>query len=415
MLGTLSTTFETTPIMRKTTCLYLLLTAAALAALPLIAVSAHAARGDIYETNLDMVLRIRPLGGASPITFANGLSNPKGLVFDGSGNLFVADAGSGRIMRYTLPDGTGNPYAQALESPVAIMFDSLGNLYVGEAGSGNILKFTQAGVESTFATGMGEPAGFAFARNGNLFSSDFAGGRIFQITPEGAKTTFATGLDLPAGLAFDSAGNLFAADAGSGSIFKFTPDGTRSTFADGLEQPYGLAFEDSGSLIVADSEAGATYRFTPAGVRSTVFSSDFNTPQFVAIEPAPRQLRNISTRGFVGDGEHHLIAGFIIGGNAPVGSLVAVRALGPSLSTQGISDPLQDPLLGIRDSNGTLITFNNDWQTIPLGQRIGPSLEPANPSESAFQLILGGGAYTAIVTSANGGTGTALVEVYDLQ
>ncbi len=37
------------------------------------------------------------------------------------------------------------------------------------------------------------------------------------------------------------------------------------------------------------------------------------------------------------------------------------------------------------------------------------------PMKSALQLVLRGGTYTAIVTSANGGTGTALVEVYDLQ
>ena len=401
--------------MRKTTRLYLLLTAAALAALPLIADRVHAARGDIYETNLDMVLQIRVGGGGTPITFASGLSNPKGLVFDGLGHLFVADAGRGLIMRYTLPDGTATPYAQAFDSPVAIAFDATGSLYVGEAGSGNVRKFSPSGAESTFATGLGEPAGFAFALNGDLFVSDFAGGRIFKITPAGAKTTFATGLDLPAGLAFDTAGNLFAADAGSGSILKFTPDGTRSTFTDGLGRPFGVAFEDTGSLIVTDNEEGATYRFTPAGVRSTVFASEFNTPQFVAIEPAPRQLLNISTRGFVGSGDQNLIAGFIIGGRAPIGSRIAVRAIGPSLSTAGIADPLQDPVVGVRDSNGSLLGFNDDWQQAEPGQRIVPALEPTDLNESALILQLSGGAYTAIVNSADGGTGTAVVEVYDLQ
>lgn len=401
--------------MRKTTRLYLLLTAAALAVLPLIATSADAAKGDIYETNLDQVLRIRSFGGGTPVTFATGLSNPKGLVFDGNGRLYVADAGAGRIMTYTLPDGAGTPYAQALESPVAIAFDSAGNLYVGEAGNGRILKFDQAGAESTFATGIDGPAGFAFATNGNLFVSEFEGGSIVQITPAGAKTTFATGLDLPAGVAIDSSGNLFAADSGSGTIFKFTPDGTRSSFATGLGRPYGIAFEDSGNLIVADNEEGATYRFTPAGVRSTLFSSDFNTPQFVAIEPAPRQFLNISTRGFVGGGEHNLIAGFIIGGNSPIGTLIAARAIGPSLSTAGVADPLADPLLGIYDSNGTLITFNDDWNQAPIEQRVGSNLAPTDPHESAFQIVLGGGRYTAIVTGVNGATGTAVVEVYDLQ
>ncbi len=402
--------------MRKTTRLYLLLTAAAIAALPLIAVSAHATRGDIYETNLDMVLRLRPIvGGGTPITFANGLVSPKGLVFDGNGRLFVADAGAGSIVIYNLPDGAGSPYVQGLDSPVPITFDATGNLFVGEAGSGNIIRFTPEGARSTFASGLGAPAGFDFASNGDLFVTDFNGGRIIQITPAGTKTTFATGLDLPAGLAFDSAGNLFAADSGSGSIFKFAPDGTRSTFATGLGRPFGVVFEDSGNLIVADNEEGATFRFTPTGTRSTIFASDFNSPQYVAIEPAPRQLLNISTRGFIEGGEHNLIAGFIIGGNSPVGSTVAVRAMGPSLSTAGVPDPLEDPFLEVRNSSGTVLASNDDWEAAPAGQLIRSSLRPPNENEAALQLVLPGGTYTAVVTSANGGTGVAVVEVYDLQ
>ncbi len=160
--------------MRKTTRLYLLLTAAALAALPLIATSAHAVRGDIYETNLDMVLRIRP-GGGTPITFADGLVNPKGLVFDGNGRLFVADAGAGTIMIYTLPDGAGSPYAQASipRWPSRLIPRAI---YSSERpGAATSLNSRQTGARSTFATGVGEPAGFAFATNGNLFVSDFDG------------------------------------------------------------------------------------------------------------------------------------------------------------------------------------------------------------------------------------------------
>jgi sugar lactone lactonase YvrE len=401
--------------MRKTNCLHLLLTAAALAALPLIAISAHAEKGDIYETNNGTILRILPAGGGTPITFAQGLFSPKGLVFDGAGRLYVADASRGSIMRFTTPDGAGFTLVQGLSSPVGILFDQLGNLFVGEAGSGNIIKFDQNGTKTTFASGLGAPAGLAFDNNGNLFVADFAGGKIFQITPAGTTTTFATGLGSPAGLAFDSAGNLFEADSSTGSIFKFAPGGTKTTFATGLSHPYGLAFEDTGNLIVSDNGNGSTFRFTPAGVRSTLFGNNFNTPQFVAIEPATHQLLNLSTRGFVEGGDHILIAGFIIGGNGPVGTTVVVRALGPSLSTAGVVDPLPDPLLGIRDSNGTLVAFNDNWQDAPLAQRVGGTLAPTDAHESALQLVLHGGSFTAIVTSANGTTGTAVVEVYNLQ
>ncbi|HEX7517797.1 MAG TPA: NHL repeat-containing protein [Chthoniobacterales bacterium] len=402
--------------MKKTNCLHLLLTAAVVAALPLIALSARAAVGDIYETNNGMILRFGSAGG-TPSTFVPNLSNPKGLAFDGNGHVFVADASRGTISRFNAIDG-GQPvtFASALSSPVGLTFDLLGNLFESDAGSGTIFKFSTAdGTKTTFATAVGGPAGLAFDGNGNLFVADFSGGAIYKFTPDGTKTTFASGLSFPAGLAIDSSNNVFESDSGSGTIFKFTPAGTKTSFATGLSSPYGLAFEASGNLIEADKDSGSTFRFTPAGVRSTIFQSDFNTPQFVAVEPAPHQVLNISTRGFVEGGDHNLIAGFIIGGIGPVGTTVVVRALGPSLSTAGIVDPLPDPLLGVRDSNGTLVAFNDNWQDAPITQRVAGILVPTDVRESALQLVLHGGSYTAIVTSANSTIGTAVVEVYKLQ
>jgi sugar lactone lactonase YvrE len=400
--------------MRKKNCSCLFLTAAVVAAMRLMAVSTHAAPGDIYETNMDLILRFTPTV-ATPVTFTAGLSNPKGLAFDGSGRLLVTDASAGAVFFYTPPDGTRATFLGNLSSPVGITFDAMGNLFVGEAGNGHITKFTREAVTSVFASGVGQPAGLAFANNGNLFASDFAGGVIYQITPEGTKSSFATGLNLPAGIAFDTAGNLFVANSGTGTIFKFAPNGTKTTFATGLDTPYGLAFEANGALVVSDHGNGSTFRFTPAGDRSVIFSSDFNTPQFVAIEPAVHQLLNISTRGFVEGGDHVLIAGFIVGGIGPVGTTVAIRALGPSLSAAGVSDPLPDPLLGVRDGNGAVVSYNDNWHDAPLTQQIRSDLAPMRDKEAALQLVLRGGAYTAILTTTDGLPGTALLEVYDLQ
>ena len=398
--------------MRKPNCLHLLLTAAALAALPLIAVSARAAVGDIYETNNGMILRFH--GAGAPGTFTAGLSNPKGLVFDGNGHLFVAQASNGTLVRFNTPDASGITVLSNLSSPVGLAFDANGNLFVGESGNGNVTKLAPDNTQSVFATGLGSPAGLAAANNGNLFVADFAGGIIYQVTPAGTKTTFATGLSFPAGLAFDSAGNLFEADSGTGSIFKFAPDGTKTTFATGLGRPYGLAFEDSGSLIVADNANGSTLRYTPAGVQSVIFSNDFNIPQFVAIEPASHLLLNISTRGLVTGGDHLLIAGFVVGGNGPVGTAVVIRALGPSLSTAGISDPLADPAVEVRDSSGALVASNNNWNDASPDQQVPIAFQPTNDKEAALKITLRGGAFTAVVSNAGGTTGTALVEVYSV-
>jgi len=124
-------------------------------------------------------------------------------------------------------------------------------------------------------------------------------------------------------------------------------------------------------------------------------------------------LTNVSGRGFVDTGDNVLISGFIIG---DVGSgTVIVRALGPSLGSFGVSDPLSDPVLTIYDSNGALIATNDNWQddihSLDVQQN---GLAPSNALESAIVLHLPAGAYTAVVSGVNGATGNALVEVYDL-
>jgi hypothetical protein len=124
-------------------------------------------------------------------------------------------------------------------------------------------------------------------------------------------------------------------------------------------------------------------------------------------------LGNMSTRGSAEIGDDVLISGFIVG---DVGSsTVVVRALGPSLTSFGVSGVLTDPTLTIYDSTGTAIATNDNCQdninAIDIQKN---GLAPPNPSESALVLHLPAGKYTAIVSGANGSTGVALAEVYTL-
>ncbi len=125
------------------------------------------------------------------------------------------------------------------------------------------------------------------------------------------------------------------------------------------------------------------------------------------------KLGNMSTRGSVGTVDDVLISGFIVGDVAS--ATVVVRALGPSLASSGVSGVLSDPTLTIYDANGTAITSNDNWQddinAIDVQKN---GLAPPNALESAIVLHLPAGAYTAIVTGVNGGTGVGLAEVYEL-
>src|ERR1700760_100997 len=116
------------------------LLAAGVLATPFLAMTARAGVGDVYETNEARVLLFHTLGG-TPGTFATGFTNPKNLVFDGNGHLFVADPGKNAVIQFTVPDATGTTYISDLSSPTGVAIDINGNLFVSEAGTGNILKF----------------------------------------------------------------------------------------------------------------------------------------------------------------------------------------------------------------------------------------------------------------------------------
>jgi hypothetical protein len=182
--------------------------------------------------------------------------------------------------------------------------------------------------------------------------------------------------------------------------------------------PNHLAVEANGLAPVNLLESATVQTLAPGAYTVTVTGT--NSAQGIALvelyDLSPKsnsKLANMSARGSVGTLDKVLISGFIVG---DVGSAtVVVRALGPSLGSFGVSQPLSDTMLTIVDSKGSVIATNDNWQdgnnAIDIQNR---RLAPPNPLESAIVLRLPPGAYTAIVSGANGATGNALAEVYDL-
>ena len=127
---------------------------------------------------------------------------------------------------------------------------------------------------------------------------------------------------------------------------------------------------------------------------------------------ADSQLANISTRGFVGTNDNVMIGGFIIGGNGQANGRVVVRAIGPSLSAFGITGALQDPLLELKDANGSTLMSNDDWQESQEMEINQTGLAPTDVRESALVTSLPDGNYTAIISGKSNATGVAVVEVY---
>src|SRR5689334_471738 len=151
---------------------------------------------------------------------------------------------------------------------------------------------------------------------------------------------------------------------------------------------------------------GMTGKVTVAGATPT--PSPTPTPR----PPSGSQLLNISTRMKVQTGDNVLIGGFIVTGTAP--KKVLLRAIGPSLTGQGVPGALADPVLELHAEDGSLITSNDDWKSTQEAEIEATGAAPTNDLESAIVTTLNPDNYTAIVSGKNGGTGIGLVEAYDL-
>lgn len=132
---------------------------------------------------------------------------------------------------------------------------------------------------------------------------------------------------------------------------------------------------------------------------------------------APSELANISTRGFVDNGDNVMIGGVILGPAGFGRGEIIVRAIGPSLS---VPDVLANPTLEVRNSQGDKLASNDNWKIddstgqSQQTQILATTIAPTNDFESAVVVMLSPGNYTAIVAGKNGGTGIGLVEAYNL-
>jgi hypothetical protein len=163
------------------------------------------------------------------------------------------------------------------------------------------------------------------------------------------------------------------------------------------------------SLIYAGLEPGA---YT-AVVSGSPGGTGVALVEVFDVDPTEQpRLVNLSTRGYVGNAEDVMIAGFVLNGSRPAS--VVVRALGPSLERKGISRPLADPVLHlVRASDRAVLATNDNWRDEPDGSRLTSlGLAPSNDREAALHVTLEPGIYTAIVSGAGGATGTAIVEVF---
>ena len=271
-------------------------------------------------------------------TSQNGLSSPAGLAFDGSGDLWVADTHNHRVLEFVPPFSNGMPAslllgqqlngygylnpapaAPQMSSPGSLAFDAGGDLWVADSGNNRVLKFVppfdplnnpdvvlgqsdpvSGAAPAASQNGMAGPGSLAFDGSGNLWVSEVSNNRVLKFGPPFATgmnaslvlgqanftsntaATTRSGMNMPVGLAFDGSGDLWVADLFNKRVLEFDPafvtgmnaalvlgqadfiSNTPAISQNGLTDPAGVAFDASGNLWVADSANGRLLKFAPS-------------------------------------------------------------------------------------------------------------------------------------------------------
>lgn len=169
---------------------------------------------------------------------------------------------------------------------------------------------------------------------------------------------------------------------------------------------------ETGSILLrntANSGDAGQYTVRVTNSDGTITSR----PATVSLSQTASTLRNISVRTNAAPGQI-VTPGFVIRGTGS--KRVLIRAVGPTLTSYGVTGEMPNPIVTVYDSNQNVVATNDDWDA---------SLAPAFSGVGAFPLDAGSrdaallidlpanAAYTAQVTGSDGQGGIVLLEVYD--
>jgi len=304
----------------------------------------------IRQVNTGGIIFTLAGNGKSGYTGDNGqatnaeLNNPAGIAVDNNGNIYIADASNNVVRKVnssgviTTIAGTGTSgfsgdgnaaTAAKLSDPNSVAVDGSGNVYISDAGNDRI-RMVASGTITTVAgngtfsfSGDGGPATaasinypycIALDSKGNLYIADYTNNRIRMVS-SGTITTIAgngtpgyTGdgglataaeITYPIGVAVDQdSGKVYITDGAnsvvryidaSSKIYTYAGNGKPGYAGDGgpataaeLNYPYGVATDKFGNLFIADE-----YNYVVREVLLPVGINELTNNRDIVVYPIP--------------------------------------------------------------------------------------------------------------------------------
>jgi glucose/arabinose dehydrogenase len=317
------------------------------------------------------------------------------------GKYFFADLCTGWIRVLDPTNNTASDFASGISTPVGVTLGPDGCLYyLAQGNSGQVFKISAV---------QSQPLDISSRANVGTGDNVMIGG--FIITGTAGKRVIVRGIGPSSNVPGFLADPVLELHGPTGALIS-SNDNWKATQQTEIMNTGLAPGNDLESAIVATLQPDH-YTALLLGQGGT---TGVGLVEVFDLDPAAAsKLANISTRAFIQTDDNRLIGGFILGSNNGAGKVI-IRGIGPSLAQSSVPNPLADPTLELRDSNGTLLQANDNWQddANQAAQISASGLAPTNPLESAVAASLLPGAYTAIVAGKSGGTGIGLVEIYNI-
>jgi sugar lactone lactonase YvrE len=202
-----------------------------------------------------------------------GIYRPGGAAQDVAGDLYVSDFQNNDVIEFEAGQTRiVQNFAQGMSQPTALAFDGAGNLYVANDGpvsnGGNsVTVYNQSGVLIRAITnGIQHPTQMAFDSQGNLYVSNLGGPVTIyanggtQLTGSISQVTGSTAIEL------DSSDDVYVANCNfrcpHGLVYEFGPQGKPLVrkISSGVRNPYALALDAYGNLFVANGNVAENRR-----------------------------------------------------------------------------------------------------------------------------------------------------------
>ena len=167
------------------------------------------------------------------------------ICFDSADNLYVAEYAPDIIRKGVskIPAGSFQveSFTTEADSPNGLTIDNSGNIWVANAESGIIQKFSSAGTLLATTQPLNTPSDITWY-DGNLYVAEYGGNRIVQITPDLSAETYAENVSEPVDLAFSEGGDLVVTSGGT-LYFIEGPPGNQGTVKVLASYPGSLALQ----------------------------------------------------------------------------------------------------------------------------------------------------------------------------